>query len=143
MRDFPPILILDLPRLPSASPTSPVPQHFPPPIIPLLNNLPISIVVDLIASLYLYSFRVVPVKERSVDFYAFDPPARDAEFNNDPVERSGVMSTGFPAIVPCSCGDKDTGATDGGFWVGEVGGGGEPFVGGGEDRGVKGGGDKI
>jgi hypothetical protein len=43
------------------------------------------------------------------------------------------VPTGLPAIVPCSCVGEDTGFADGRFGVVEVFGGGEPFVGEGED----------
>ncbi|KAL8932395.1 MAG: hypothetical protein Q9211_006336 [Gyalolechia sp. 1 TL-2023] len=143
MRNIHPILLRDPPRLPPTSPTSPISQHFPPPFIPVLHNLRISVIARLIASLHLHAFRVVPIEERGVDFHAGDTPARDAELDDDPVVRSGVMPPGLPAVVPCACGDEDAGAADGWFRVCEVGGGGKPFVGGGEDGRVEGGGDEI
>ncbi|KAL8993540.1 MAG: hypothetical protein Q9188_007303 [Gyalolechia gomerana] len=143
MRNLPPIIFLDLPRLPPTSPASPIPQYFPPTFIPPIHNPPISIIVHFIASLYPHPLSMVPIEECGVDFHACDAPARYSELDDDPVVRCGVMPPGFPAVVPCACGDEDAGAADRRFGVCKVGGGGEPFVGGGEDGGVEGGGDEI
>ena len=53
------------------------------------------------------------------------------------------MSPGLPAIVPSSCVGEDAGFADGRFGVVEVLGGGEPFVGEGEDAGAEGAVDEV
>jgi hypothetical protein len=77
--------------------------------------------------------RLVAVEESRVDFDALHFAGRDAEAEDYPVERLGVVSPCLPAIIPCSCVGEDTWFTDGRFGVVEVLGGGEPFVGEGED----------
>lgn len=53
------------------------------------------------------------------------------------------MASAFPPVVPSSGGNEDAGAGDGGTGVEEVGCWGEEFIGGGEDAGGEGSGDKI
>ena len=53
------------------------------------------------------------------------------------------MAPGLPAVVPSSRVREDARFADGPGGVGEVGGGGEPFVGEGEDFRAEGGGDEV
>ena len=76
---------------------------------------------------------LVAVEEGGVDFDALDFAGSDAEPEDYPVERLGVVSSCLPAIIPCSGVGEDAWLADGLFGVVEVLGGGEPFVGEGED----------
>ena len=76
---------------------------------------------------------LVAVEEGGVDFDAFDFAGGDAEAEDYPVERLGVVAFCFPAVVPGAGVGEDAWFADGGFGVVEVFGGGEPFVGEGKD----------
>lgn len=86
---------------------------------------------------------VVTDEEAGVDFDAVDVGAGDAQLDDGPVVGGGVVAAGFPAVVPGSCVDEDAGAVDGRGRGEEVGGGGEVFVGAGEDGAVEGGGGEV
>lgn len=76
---------------------------------------------------------LVAVEEGRVDFDALDFTGSDAEAEDYPVERLGVVSSCLPTIIPCSGIGEDAWFADWRFGVVEVLGGGEPFVGEGED----------
>ena len=76
---------------------------------------------------------LVAVEEGRVDFDALDFAGRDAEAEDYPVERLGVVASCFPAVVPGSCVGEDAWFADGRLGVIEVLCCGEPFVGEGED----------
>jgi hypothetical protein len=86
---------------------------------------------------------LVAVEERRIDFDAFDFAGSDAKAEDDPVERLGIVAPGFPAVVPGSGVCEDARFADGRFGVVEVLGGGEPFVGEGEDAGAEGAVDEV
>lgn len=86
---------------------------------------------------------MVTVKEGRVNFDAGNGAGSDAETDDDPVEGLGVVTTGFPAVVPGASEDEAGFILDWGFGVEEVGCVGEPFVGAGEDLPAKGRGCEV
>ncbi|KFY75568.1 hypothetical protein V499_04452 [Pseudogymnoascus sp. VKM F-103] len=87
--------------------------------------------------------RVVAGEEGGVDFDAGDCAGGDAETDDGPVEGGGVVAPRFPAVEPGAGVDHFAGFVDGGLGVEEVGGGGEVFIGAGEDFAAEGGGNEV
>ena len=81
---------------------------------------------------------MVAGEKSGVDFNSRDGAGCHAETDDNPVEWLGVVTAGFPAVVPGTGEDEFGSVLDGGLGVDEVGGVGEPFVGAGEDLATEG-----
>lgn len=136
-------LVRDLrqqPSLPPARPTLLLLQYSLPPLE--LFGLDLVIVLAK-APLDRNLRRMVPVKEGRVDFHTLDASARDAEPDHHPIERLGVMPSRFPAVVPRARMGVHARFANRRGRRDQVVGGGEPFVGEGEDARTQRFGDEV
>ncbi|KAL9122185.1 MAG: hypothetical protein Q9187_001250, partial [Circinaria calcarea] len=137
------LLAAHSPGLPLARTTLPPPQHLLPPGEAFFPHLLIGTFAGFKASLDADQRCLVAVEECGIDLHPANYPARDAQTDDDPVERGRVVAARLPAIVPSAGGDVDTGVVDGRLGIGEGGGGRKEFVGKGKNAGIEGGGYEI
>ncbi len=97
------------PRVPPARPARLPFQELSPPTVVGAAHLLVAGAVRGEASVHADLRRLVPAEEGGVNLDATNPPARNAQLDDNPVKRGGVVSPRLPPVVPRPRGHVDAG----------------------------------